>query len=172
MDKMVETLARRLNLNSVDEIWRFFGCWLFMLWVLPCVVLVALLDGIALIVVVGVAVIGLIKISLFSRIVRKHLVLRGAKKSQLDAISKVMGRAFAVTLIVAIPIMLAVFFAIEFSAKLIGVWDRIDEVNFLGRVATVLILFGLANYLGWVVWGKKVYNRRASQLETSSTSAR
>lgn len=166
MDKIVATLARRLNLNSVDEIWIFFSWWLFVLWVWPCVVLVALLDGIALFVVAGVAVIGLIKISLLSRIVRKHLVLRGATKSQLDEISKAMGRAFAAALIVAMPIMLAIFFTIKMSATMLGIWDRVDEVIFVGRFATGLVLVGLPTYLGWVMWGKKVYNRRASQLET------
>jgi hypothetical protein len=127
-------------------------------------VLTVVTEGSTTLIIAGVLLVSLVVLGGAYRILRKALVSTGILRTKLDEIANAIVHAMVASVAVAVPLMLVLFFWIKWWSTQLGVWDTIDEVHVVSKFVVSLALIALLGYMGWLIWGRRVYSRRVSEL--------
>ena len=101
---------------------------------------------------------------------RHILVSKGAAKSELDAVSKGIGRSFVFTALIAFPTGFALLGATLISVKLLGFWDTFgNDLHVTMELAICMLWVAVPTYIGWRLKGKSVYEECIRQLGATSS---
>ena len=149
--------AQMFKFDSPAAIWRFWN-WLPITLLWPILVTMALLDiGFSWITLSVMVSCGTV-ICVAYYILRNVLVSKGAAKSDLDAISKGIGRSSAATALIGGLIAVVTMISISFFTKTIGVYETfVNETNLIMQFVVAFTIGAISVYIGWRFKGRDVY---------------
>ncbi|MCY3883390.1 MAG: hypothetical protein OXG24_00580 [Gammaproteobacteria bacterium] len=166
MEGLLSNIGKLLNSDSPIAAWKFSN-WLLILWVWPFIPLMVIAGKsffgfVVISIVVSIAIVLIVCFVLL----RRTIIAKGILKSELDAISKTIGRAAVASALVAMLVLITLYFAIELSLKSLGIWDSVDQANIVTKFAVSYAMIVLPGYIGWKLSGRRVYSKRLSELST------
>ncbi len=164
VDGLLMAIGKLLKSDSPIAAWKFCN-WMMLCWVWPFLPLMVIADKTLLgFVVISILVLGVTVLLVLYFKLRRSIVATGIARSHLDEISKGISRSFAASIVVAIPVLLGIFFALKWSLALLGIWDSIDQANLITKLTTSYAMIALSGYIGWLIWGRGVYGKRVISL--------
>lgn len=162
-------IALGFKLDSPAAIWKFVN-WLPLILVWPFCVFMVLLDTSFSWTRLGVIVICGTVICIAYYVLRNALVAKGAAKSDLDAISKGIGRSSVATILIAVPIFGVTLISLSMFAGALGFGNTFDNgLPVIAQIAISLFLMAACAFIGWGLKGRKVYEKYVSKLNVGES---
>ena len=157
-----------LKLNTPVAVWKFFN-WMLFAIPLAFIVLGAPLGESAQRVAASAWWKLLVLMIIAYFVVRGVVVSKGIPQSDLNSISKASFRAWAASFVVAIPLWWACGYGLGKFTELFGVYDTFSHgLNYITKFGVVLIWVALPLFIGWLLWGKRVYVNQIHKLGVSA----
>lgn len=164
MDGFLTNIAKFLSSDSPIEAWKFCN-WLRFLWIWPFIPLMVISGKTTLkYVVISVLVISTMVLVVMYHKLRRTLIAKGIEKTELAAFTKGIGRSNAASIVVAVPVLLGTVFVLKWTLTSFGVWDSVDQVNLMTKLAGSYAMIALSGCIGWLLWGRRVYSKRVIGL--------